>query len=96
MGTPSAEMRRRRLEQHGSPALQAAVASGHLTIYRAGEIAKLPAREQEIALAQWTERSLRRTQGHAIAAAVIRRELRNSKVDLDWVLSAIRVAVAVG
>ncbi len=91
-------MRARRLHQHGSLTLQAAVKNGLITVYRAGEIAKLPASEQEIATVQWTNRALRRARGQAIAAKVIRAELTRassagSKINLDRVLSAIRSAI---
>jgi hypothetical protein len=87
-------MRERRLHQHGSGALQAAVEAGLITTYRAGEIAKLPVNQQEIAVTQWASRSLCRIEGQAIAAQVIRRELkRRSKVNLDRVASAICDAI---
>jgi hypothetical protein len=91
----SAVMRTRRLHLQGSPQLQAAVATGLITAYRAGEIAKLPIREQEIAVIQWSNRSLRRTEGQAIATAVIREELirSDSKIDLDRVVTAIKRAI---
>jgi hypothetical protein len=90
-------MRARRLHQHGSAALQAAVEAGLVTTYRAGEISKLPVHEQGTVVAQWTNRSLCRIQGQVIAAKVIRQELRrHSKVDLDRVASAIRDAIALG
>jgi hypothetical protein len=93
-GTPSRLMREARIRASGSPQLQAALAAGEITLYRAGEIARLPAREQKIALAQWVSRSLLRTQGQAIAARVIREALRSSKVDLSVIVSAIRDAIA--
>jgi hypothetical protein len=90
-------MRERRLYQRGTPALQAAVASGLVTTYRAGEIAKLSVSEQEIAVAQWSNRSLARIQGQAIAALVIRGELGKAEIiDLDRILSTIREAVERG
>jgi hypothetical protein len=75
-------MRARRLQEQGGPALQAAVEAKLVSAYRAGEIAKLPAREQELAVLQWANRSLRRVRGHVIAADVIRKKLRNPKIDL--------------
>jgi hypothetical protein len=87
-------MRARRLHQRGSPQLQAAVAAGLITAYRAGEISRLPLHQQEIAVAQWASRSRLRIQGHAIAAAVIREELTDdSKIDLDRVVTAIKRAI---
>jgi len=87
-------MRTRRLAQHGSPALQAAVAAGLISVFRAGEIAKLHASEQELAVAQWSNRSLYRSQGQRIAANVIRQELGKPKVNLNCTLSLIREAIA--
>ena len=94
-GTCSRVMRIRRVQEHGSAPLQAAVEAGLITVYRGGEIAKLPVDEQALAVAQWINRSLCRTEAHAIAAAVLRKELTrsDSKIDLDRVLSAIRTAV---
>ncbi len=95
-GTSSCVMRARRLHQHGSLTLQAAVKNGLITVYRAGEITKLPASEQEIVVTQWTNRSLRRARGQAIASRVIREELTrgDSQIDLDRIFAAIRAAVA--
>jgi hypothetical protein len=86
-------MRVRRLRQQGNPALQAAVKRKLITIYRAGEIAKLHVSEQEDAVRQWRNRSLRQSEGQRLAAWALRRELRRPKVDLDRVLSAIREAI---
>jgi hypothetical protein len=87
-------MREAWVQTRAIPELQAALKMNRITLYRAGEIAKLPAGQQEIVLAQWTNRSLCRSQGQEIAAAVIRKELkRTSKVDLDRVASAIRDAI---
>jgi hypothetical protein len=91
-------VRTERLFRYGSPALQAAFAQGLLSLYRCGEIAKLPAGQQEIAVAQWTGRFLARIEGQAIAAKVIREELARensaqSKLDLGRVSSAIRAAI---
>ena len=86
-------MRQRRLKEQGSPALKVAVRAGLISTYRAGEIAKLPLHEQERAVTQWSNRSLRRTRGEQLAARVIRRELRKSRIDLGGILSTIREAV---
>jgi hypothetical protein len=86
-------MREARMRTSGIPELRAALAADQITRYRAGEIAKLPADQQQIALAQWVSRSLLRTRGQAIAARVIREALRSSKVDLDRVASAIKRAL---
>jgi hypothetical protein len=87
-------MRIRRVQAAASPEVRAALASGQISLYRAGEISKVSAREQEAALAQWTDRSLVRSQGQAIAAQVIRKELkRRSKVDLARIAAAIRDAI---
>jgi hypothetical protein len=96
--TSSKEMRENRIRTSGSPQLRAAFAAGEITCYRAGELAKLPPDQQKIVLTQWTNRSLCRTQGQAIAATVIREELcrehsRGSKVDLDRIASAIKRAI---
>jgi hypothetical protein len=91
-------MRQGRILTKGIPQLQTALEANEITLYRAGEIAKLPIREQEIALTQWVARSLLRIRGQAIAARVIREELTRenshvSKVDLDRVASAIKRAI---
>jgi hypothetical protein len=91
-------MRQARVRRRAIPQLQAALETGEITLYRAGEIAKLPVHEQAIAVAQWANRSRRRTEGQAIAAQVIRAELTrassaDSKIDLGGVLSAIRAAI---
>jgi hypothetical protein len=84
-------MREARMRTRGIPQLQAALKAGQITLYRAGEIAKLSADQQETAVAQWASRSMMRSEGQAIAAQVIRRELeRRSKVDLGRVAKAIR------
>jgi hypothetical protein len=88
-------MRKRRLYQHGCPELRAAVEVGLISVYRAGEIAKLPATQQEAVVEQWTNRTLCRTEGAKIAAAVIRQELcRRSTGDLARIAAAIRDAIA--
>jgi hypothetical protein len=81
--------------QRAIPELQVALAAHQITLYRGAELAKLPPGQQEIALAQWVNRSLCRTEGQRIAATVIRKELkrRSKKVDLDRVASAIRDAI---
>jgi hypothetical protein len=88
-------MRTERLFRHGSPALQAAFAQGTISLYRAGEIAKLPANQQELVVAQWTARSLIRTEGQRIATTVIRGFLNGSgsqkkPISLAVLSSAIR------
>jgi hypothetical protein len=69
--------------------------ANEVTLYRAGEIAKLPASKQETAVAQWTNRFLMRTEGQAIAARVIREELAraNKPISLDELSELIREAV---
>jgi hypothetical protein len=92
-------MRESRIRKHAIPQLQAALEAGEITLYRAGEIARLPPRQQEIAVAQWRDRSLLRTEGQAIAARAIREELmrrdvsRDSKIDLALIGSAIKKAI---
>jgi hypothetical protein len=87
-------MREARVHTKAIPELRAALKARQVTLYRAGEIAKLPASQQEIAVAQWVSRSLLRTRGQAVAARVIRKALRSSKVDLSEIASAIRDAIA--
>ena len=86
-------MRTERVFRHGSPALKAALQEGGITLYRAGEIAKLPPDRQEIALTQWVNRFLLRTRGQAIAATVIREELKQGAIGLDRVAAAIKRAM---
>jgi hypothetical protein len=106
-GTPSRVMRTERVLRHGSPALKAALQEGEITLYRAGEIAKLPVAQQEIALTQWINRFLLRTRGQAIAARAIHEELtrggggteqeadgaRARAIDVDRVAAAIKNAI---
>lgn len=88
-------MRQARVCRRAIPQLQTALEANQITLYRAGEIAKLPAYEQEIAVIQWTNRALRRARGQAIAADVIREELtRSDQIDLGRIFAAIRAAVA--
>jgi hypothetical protein len=87
-------MREARVRTKAIPELQAALEANQISLYRAGELTKLPPGQQEIALAQWVSRSLCRTEGQAIAAQVIRKALRSSKVDLGEIASAIRDAIA--
>src|SRR5271165_5493602 len=98
MGTSSHLMRQTRILERGIPQLRTALQANEITLYRAGEIAKLPAAGQEVALTQWVNRFLLRTQGQAIAARVIReeltrggRQLHNS--DLDRVAAVIKNAI---
>jgi hypothetical protein len=96
-------MRSERVLRRGSPALKAALEEGEVTLYRAGEIAKLPAAQQEIALTQWVNRFLLRTRGQAIAARAIRKELTRGgreqgrdgarAPDLDRIAAAIKCAI---
>jgi hypothetical protein len=87
-------MRTRRVRAAASPEVRAALKAGQISLYRADEISKLSASEQEAVLAQWTARTMMRNRGHAIAARVIRRELtRRSKVDLARIAAAIRAAI---
>jgi hypothetical protein len=89
-------MREARVRTKAIPKLQAALKAGQITLYRGGELAKLPPDQQEIAVAQWVNRSMMRTRGQEIAIAVIRKKLkRRSKVDLDEIASAIRTAIAI-
>jgi hypothetical protein len=96
-GTSSKEMREARIRTSGNPQVRAAFEAGEITCYRAGEISRLPVHEQEPVLepvlAQWTNRSLCRTQGQRIAAEVIRKALRRSKVDLGEIACAIRTEI---
>lgn len=87
-------MRIRRVQAAASPEVRAALASGQISLYRAGEISLLPSAQQEIALAQWASRSLCRTEGQAVAAQVIRKALcQESRVDLGEISAAIRAAI---
>jgi hypothetical protein len=91
MGTSSKVMRIRRIQAAASPEVRAALKARQITLYRAGEIARLPADQREAALAQWADLSRCRTEGQSIAARVIRRDLRRyARVDLDRIASAIR------
>ena len=74
-------------------ALKTAFSQGLLSLYRAGEICKLPPGQQEVVMAQWTTRSLRQTQGQAIATQVIREALRRDSINLDELYAAIRDAI---
>jgi hypothetical protein len=87
-------MRTRRIAS-AIPQLQAAVEAGLVSVYRAGEISRLPVHEQETVVNQWTNRALMRRDGSRLAAKVIRRELkRRSKVDLSKIAAAIRTAIS--
>jgi hypothetical protein len=99
-------MRQARILKRGIPQLRTALQEGEITLYRAGEIAKLPPDRQEIALTQWVNRFLLRTRSQAIAATVIREELtrgsgteqgaddaRGRAIDLDRVAVAIKRAI---
>jgi hypothetical protein len=108
MGTSSHLMRQARILERGIPQLRTALQEGTITLYRAGEIAKLPPDRQEVALTQWVNRFLLRTQGQAIAARAIREELtrggteqggdgaRARAIDLDRVAAAIKNAIIAG
>lgn len=65
-------MREARVQARAIPELQAALAAHQITLYRGGELAKLPPDQQEIAVAQWTARTRLRVEGQAVAAQVIR------------------------
>ena len=52
-GTSSRLMREAWFRARAIPELQAALKARQITLYRAGEIAKLPVGQQEIAVAQW-------------------------------------------
>ena len=95
-GTSSAVMRERRIRSTAIPELRVALEAGLVTTYRAGEIAKLSADQQKVAVAQWAARHQYRTQGQAIAAKAILQALkrRRGKVDLGMVAAAIRAAIA--
>jgi hypothetical protein len=96
-GTPSRAMRERRIRSTAIPAVRAAHQAGQISLYRAGEIARLPAEQQELAIAPWAARSLCRTEGSRLAAAAIMRDLRRyAKVDLNRVATAIARAVRAG
>jgi hypothetical protein len=87
-------MREARVRARAIPQLQAALEANEITLYRAGEIAKLPASQQEIAVAQWVSRSLFRTRGQAIAAQVIREFLGDSQpISLAELSAAIRATI---
>jgi hypothetical protein len=107
MGTSSHLMRQARILKRGIPQLRTALQEGEITLYGAGEIAKLPAAGQEVALTQWVNRFWLRTRGQAIAARAIREELtrgssateqgadgtRARAIDLDQIAAAIKNAV---
>lgn len=90
-GTPSKLMRRRRVAK-GIPELGTALSDGLLSEYRAGEISRLPPREQKIALAHWTGRALAARDGQRLAAAVLRSYLaqHTGRVALDELCNVIR------
>jgi hypothetical protein len=103
-GTPAHLMRQARILERGIPQLRTALQEGEITLYRAGEIAKLPTAQQEVALTQWVNRFLLRTSGQAIAATVIREELKTPggaeqgadgarTPDLDRIAVAIKRAI---
>jgi hypothetical protein len=71
-------MRESRVLARAIPQLHVALAAGEITLYRASEIARLSPQQQEIAVAQWVNRSLLRTEGQAIATEVIRGFLHDS------------------
>ena len=87
-------MRLARIKRQAIPLVRLALQANEITLYRAGEISRLPRLEQPGALAQWSNRTLRRSEGQAIAAGVIRRELGKTQVDLDGTLALIREAIA--
>jgi hypothetical protein len=87
-------MREARIRARAIPELQAALEANQVTLYRAGEIAKLPASQQAAVTVQWTTRAIRQTEGQTIASRVIREALRSSRVDLSEIASAIRAAIA--
>jgi hypothetical protein len=90
-------MREGRLFRHGSPALKAAFAQGTISLYRCGEISRLPVDEQEIAVTQWVNRSLFHVEGQRIAAVVIRGFLNGgTSISLAELSAAIRDAVREG
>jgi hypothetical protein len=92
--TPQRETRLARVRKQAIPQLQAALEREEISLYRGGEIARLPRHEQEIAVAQWANRTRRHTQGQAIAAEVIRRELGRPQVDLEGILQMIRETIS--
>jgi hypothetical protein len=85
-------MREARVQAKAIPQLQAALEANEITLYRAGEIAKLSANQQEIAVAQWSDRTLCRRQGQTIAAKVIRQTLGTS-ISLQELSVMIRDAI---
>jgi hypothetical protein len=83
-----------RVRARAIPQLRDALAAGDISLYRAGEISKLPAEQQECAVAQWRERSLLRSEGQRIAADTIREVLQAPRsIDLDEVSAAISEAI---
>jgi len=95
VGTASRRIRLVRVRRGAIPPLRMALDAGEISLFRASEIARLPLQKQPLAVEQWSHRSLRRTQGQAIAAQAIREALtRGSKIDLAEVLEAIRSSVA--
>jgi hypothetical protein len=95
-GTSSAAVRASRIAK-GIPELQTAVAAGLVTAYRGGEIAKLAPDQQQVAVAQWSSRTLLRTEGQRVAARAIKQQLRKyARVNLKRIAAAIRDAIKAG
>jgi hypothetical protein len=88
-------MREAQIRARAIPELRIALEAREITLYRGGEIARLPADRQGSVLAQWVNRFRSRNEGQTIAVRVIREELsRRSEVDLARVASAIKNAVS--
>jgi hypothetical protein len=86
--------REARVRARAIPQLRDALTAGEISLYRAGEISKLPAEQQEYAVGQWANRSRLRTEGQAIAAKVIRGLLKGrSSIKLDEVSAVISEAI---
>jgi hypothetical protein len=87
-------MRLARVRAKAIPQLRAALTANEISLYRAGEIAKLPADRQAMVVTQWRDRSLLRTEGQAIAVQVIRGFL-NDSVDKENPINLAELSAAI-
>ena len=95
-GTPSAVVRRARVLERGIAELQTALEEGALSLYRAGEICRLPPEAQPTAIELWTNRTHQKQVGSALAARVLKNQLQkypDQKLDLAEIGSLIREAI---
>jgi hypothetical protein len=90
-------MRHRRVIARAIPALREALAHGEISLYRAGEIARLSdPLQQRIALEAWSNVGRQKQLGQRIACQVIQRYLksRQGAVDLGQLSGLIQDAIA--